>query len=130
MPAEETVRKQYLIPTRLDRKVRAMSKRQKVPATEIVRRALDAYTDTKPEVVNEDELVDRLLTEAFETLEQVSTTVDVLNHQLASVQQRIESGEIRRQVETEMRQWIAENPKAVRAFQKTLKQEASRAARQ
>jgi hypothetical protein len=118
------MRQQYLIPARLVRKVRALSKRQKVPATEIVRRALDAYTEAKPGAASEDELVDRLLTEAFEMIEQVTATLGDLNRKIDTVQRRIDSGEIRRQAETEMHRWLEANPGAVAVFRKHIAAES------
>jgi DNA repair ATPase RecN len=118
------MRQQYLIPARLVRKVRALSKRQKVPATEIVRRALDAYTEAKPGAASEDELVDRLLTEAFEMIEQVTATLGDLNRKIDTVQRRIDSGEIRRQAETEMHRWLEANPGAVAEFRKHIAAES------
>jgi len=138
MAAEKTVRKQYLIPERLDRKVRVMSQREKVSATEIVRRALDAYTRSRTTgrfirqsiprgkatvSVAEDELADRLLTDALQTLKAVTETVGKLNQKLEAIDERIESGAIRREAEAEMRQWLAANPGAIDAFRKVLASE-------
>lgn len=124
MPSEETMRQQYLIPARLVRKVRALSKRQKVPATEIVRRALDAYTEPKPGAAREDELVDRLLTEAFEMIDQVAGILGDLNRKIDAVQRRIDSGAIRREAETEMHRWLEANPGAVAGFRKHIAAES------
>lgn len=124
MPSEETVRQQYLIPERLVRKVRALSKRHRVSAAEIVRRALDAYTEARSGAAGEDELANRLLIETFETIDQVTATLDDINRKFDTVQRRIDSGEIRHQAEGEMCRWLEANPGAVAEFRKHIASES------
>lgn len=68
--------------------------------------------------MSENELIDRLLSEALETLKQVTAAVGELNRELVTIERRIENGELRREAEAEMRQWLAENPEASLLFRR------------
>lgn len=68
--------------------------------------------------MNEDELVDLLLSEALETLKKVTAAVGELNRELETVERRVEKGKLRREAEAEMRQWLAENPEALLLFRR------------
>src|SRR5690606_26617596 len=57
--------------------------------------------------LTEEELINQLLTEAHTTLKQITVIVDEINSKLASLQRRIECGEIRRDVEAETLRWLA-----------------------
>ena len=118
--SESVVRQQYLIPERLVQKLRALSKRHGVPATEIVRRALDDYTGEVSDARGEAATVDHLLSDALAMIEQVTATLAELNRKLDNTQQRIDSGAIRQQAHAEMRQWLDANPEAARQFQRFL----------
>jgi len=97
-----------------------MSKRHNAPTTEAVCRNVRCSDSKRGET--DDELVARLLSEACETLEQVSASVAELNNKLDSMQRRIETGELRRQVEAEMRRWLAKDDDfatKVRAYERS-----------
>lgn len=118
MASEKIVRRHYLIPKCLVRKVHALSDRQKVSESEIVCRALDAYTGVESATISEDELVELLLIEMFETIEHETGVLSDLNHKMDITQRRIDDGEIRREAESDMHRWLGANPGAVAEFRK------------
>jgi len=69
--------------------------------------AFDTNVDGTSGPLTEAELIDQLFIEAHSTLKQITVIVDELNSNLASLQQRIECGEFRRDVEAETLRWLA-----------------------
>ena len=122
------VRQHYLIPGRLVRKVQRLAQRERLPAAEIVRRALESYSGEPAGSATEAEVADRLLAESSALLEQVSGRVERLNARLDAVRAAITDGSVRREAAAEMQRWIADHPEAVRAFREFLEPGATRAA--
>lgn len=95
-----------------------MSKRRDAPKTEPVC-PIARFAEAERGAV-EDILIAWLLTEGCAMLEQASASVGELNRQLDSVQRQIETGELRRQVEAETREWLADNRDVLIEFRNML----------
>ena len=108
---EPMLRKQYLIPRAAAKKVEQISRKHKVSAAEVVRRAIESY-EPSSEDFGEAELLAFL--EQTETL--LSGTVERIDAVHADLTQRldaIERGEQRDEVRNEVRQWAAKHPEGV-----------------
>ncbi len=76
--AENLVRKQYLIAPSQDKKIKALAKKQKKSAAEVVRLAIDAYDPDVPTDLNESELFDLVSARVKEAISDTQKTRDVL----------------------------------------------------
>jgi len=82
-PAENLVRKQYLIaPHQID-KLKVLAKKQNTSAAEVVRMAIDAFNPDVPAELNESELFDLVSTRVKEAIADTVTTRKRLNKTLA-----------------------------------------------
>jgi len=70
--------------------------------------------------MNEEELLEGYAMSGSTPPSHVIEIIGRINDKIDSVCQRIESGELRREVEVEMRRWLSENPEAVVELRKTL----------
>jgi hypothetical protein len=110
---DQLVRQQYLVPRRSVAKLRQLSKRQKVSATEIVRRAIEAYDpDTESQAAQETAALG-LLAEVHGQLRKAMRRIDSGLGALQARQRALEEGRISAAARKDAEQWLRNNPQAV-----------------
>jgi hypothetical protein len=112
--AERLIRQQYLVPRRSVVKLKELSKAERVSATEIVRRAIDAYDPAAVPVPPQDEAAAVDLMEGLHG--QLRALLERIDAELADLTKRHESlagGKLRRKVRRETEEWAKRNPAAL-----------------
>jgi hypothetical protein len=123
------LRQQYLIPRRSIEKVRALGRKAGVPATEIVRRAIEAYDPERLALSSEQDeiqaraLLDEIHASLRETIARVDESLAVYGAKLA----RLEDGSVRNQVRTQTLEWLERNQQAAARLQELFAQQSASA---
>src|ERR1700689_1922774 len=94
---DELIRQQYLVPRRSVAKLRQLSKLQKVSATEIVRRAIDAYDPLSEDRTAQEAAALELLAEVHGELRKSMRRIDSEMAALQSRQRALDDGSVRDQ---------------------------------
>lgn len=111
------MRQQYLVSRQSVARLRQMSRAQKVPMSELARRAIEAYTQGAPLSETEEEAAARGLLQEIHT--QVSTTLERIDQGLKELEDReraLADGSFQDQVRRETRHWIDTHPKQMSAI--------------
>lgn len=110
------MRQQYLVPRRSVAKLRQLSKQHKVSATEIVRRAIDAYDPQSGDRAAQEAAALELLAEVHGQLRKAMRRIDSDMAELKSRQSALDDGSVRQQARQHTEGWLRRNPKALDAF--------------
>jgi hypothetical protein len=113
---DELVRQQYLVPRRSVAKLRQLSKLQKVSATEIVRRAIDAYDPKADDRTAQEAAALELLAEVHGALRKAIRRIDTDIAALRTRQRAIDDGSVRDKARRETVSWLKRNPRALAGF--------------
>jgi hypothetical protein len=113
---DELVRQQYLVPRRSVAKLRQLSKQQKVSATEIVRRAIDAYEPPSQDKTVQEAAALELLAEVHGELRNAIRRIDSDMASLRLRQLALADGSVREQARREADSWLRRNPQALAGF--------------
>jgi hypothetical protein len=113
---DELVRQQYLVPRRSVAKLRLLSRQQKVSATEIVRRAIEAYDPLSGDRVAQEAAALDLLAEVHGQLRKTMRRIDSDMAALQSRQRALEDGSLRDQARRDTESWLRRNPQALEDF--------------
>jgi uncharacterized protein YhaN len=113
---EQLVRQQYLVPRRSVAKLRQLSKLQKVSATEIVRRAIDAYDPLADDRTAQEAAALELLAEVHEQLRKAIRNIDADMAALRLRQSALEDGSVRDRARRDTESWLRRNPRALAGF--------------
>jgi hypothetical protein len=112
--AERLIRQQYLVPRRSVTKLKELSKVERVSATEIVRRAIDAYDPAAVPVPPQDEAAAVDLLDGLHG--QLRALLERIDAELAQLKKRhddLAGGKLRRKVRRETEEWARRNPEAL-----------------
>ena len=110
---DQLVRQQYLVPRRSVAKLRRLSKAQRVSATEIVRRAIDAYDPLSPDrAVREAAALD-LLGQVHGELRKAMRRIDADLAALRTRQRALDDGSLRTRARRDTENWLRRNPEAL-----------------
>jgi hypothetical protein len=110
---DELIRQQYLVPRRSVAKLRQLSKLQKVSATEIVRRAIDAYDPLSEDRTAQEAAALELLAEVHGELRKAIRRIDSDTAALRLRQRALDDGSLREQARRDADSWLRRNPQAV-----------------
>jgi hypothetical protein len=113
---DELVRQQYLVPRRSVAKLRQLSKSQKVSATEIVRRAIDAYDPKSDDRSAQEAAALELLAEVHGALRKAMRRIDTDMAALRLRQRALDDGSVRAQARRDTEVWLKRNPQALAGF--------------
>jgi hypothetical protein len=113
---DELVRQQYLVPRRSVAKLRQLSKSQKVSATEIVRRAIDAYDPKSDDRSAQEAAALELLAEVHGALRKAMRRIDTDLAALRLRQRALDDGSVRAQARRDTEVWLKRNPQALAGF--------------
>jgi hypothetical protein len=113
---DELIRQQYLVPRRSVAKLRQLSKQQKVSATEIVRRAIDAYDPLSGDRVAQEAAALDLLAEVHGELRKAMRRIDTDMAALRQRQQALGDGRVRDRARRETESWLRQHPRALAGF--------------
>src|SRR5471032_3202844 len=113
---DELVRQQYLVPRRSVAKLRQLSKSQKVSATEIVRRAIDAYDPKSDDRSAQEAAALELLAEVHGALRKAMRRIDTDMAALRLRQRALDDGRGRDQARRDTEVWLRRNPQALAGF--------------
>jgi len=113
---DELVRQQYLVPRRSVAKLRQLSKSQKVSATEIVRRAIDAYDPKSGDRTAQEAAALELLAEVHGALRKAMRRIDTDMAALRLRQRALDDGRVRDQARRDTEVWLKRNPQALAGF--------------
>jgi hypothetical protein len=114
--ADALVRQQYLVPRRSVAKLRQLSKLQKVSATEIVRRAIDAYDPLADERTVQEAAALELLAQVHGELRKAIRRIDSDTAVLQQRQRALDDGSVREQAQRDTHSWLRRNPQALAGF--------------
>jgi len=115
---DELVRQQYLVPRRSVAKLRQLSKAQRVSATEIVRRAIEAYDPPSLERAEREAAALDLLGQVHGELRKALRRIDADLAALRTRQQALDDGSVRKQARRDTQSWLRRNPRALAAAAK------------
>ena len=115
-PVDELLRQQYLVPRRSVAKLRQLSKQQKVSATEIVRRAIEAYDPLSGDRVAQEAAALDLLAEVHGELRKAMRRIDTDLAALQQRQQALGDGRVRDRARRETESWLRQHPRALAGF--------------
>ena len=113
---DELVRQQYLVPRRSVAKLRQLSKSQKVSATEIVRRAIDAYDPKSDDRTAQEAAALDLLAEVHGALRKSMRRIDTEIAALRLRQRALDDGSVRDHARRDTESWLKRNPQALAGF--------------
>ena len=113
---DELVRQQYLVPRRSVAKLRQLSKQQKVSATEIVRRAIEAYDPLSDDRTAQEAAALDLLAEVHGELRKAIRRIDSDMAALRLRQRSLDDGSVREQARRDTESWLRRNPQALAGF--------------
>jgi hypothetical protein len=113
---DELVRQQYLVPRRSVAKLRQLSRQQKVSATEIVRRAIDAYDPLSGDRAAQEAAALDLLAEVHGQLRKSMRRIDSDMASLQARQRALDDGSLRDQARRDTEGWLRRNPQALEGF--------------
>jgi hypothetical protein len=113
---DELVRQQYLVPRRSVAKLRQLSKSQKVSATEIVRRAIDAYDPKSDDRTEQEAAALELLAEVHGALRKSMRRIDTDIAALRLRQRALDDGSVRARARRDTEVWLKRNPRALAGF--------------
>jgi|GEM_PF-1661845 len=113
---DELVRQQYLVPRRSVAKLRQLSKSQKVSATEIVRRAIDAYDPKSDDRTAQEAAALELLAEVHGALRKSMRRIDTDIAALRLRQRALDDGSVRARARRDTEAWLKRNPQALAGF--------------
>jgi hypothetical protein len=113
---DELIRQQYLVPRRSVAKLRQLSKQQKVSATEIVRRAIEAYDPLSGDRAAQEAAALDLLAEVHGQLRKAMRRIDTDLAALQQRQQALGDGRVRDQARRETQSWLRQHPRALAGF--------------
>lgn len=113
---DELVRQQYLVPRRSVAKLHQLSKQHKVSATEIVRRAIDAYDPQSDDRSAQEAAALDLLAEVHGTLRKAMRRIDSDIAALRVRQRALDDGSVRAQARRDTESWLKRNPRALAGF--------------
>jgi hypothetical protein len=113
---DELVRQQYLVPRRSVAKLRQLSRQQKVSATEIVRRAIEAYDPLSGDRAAQEAAALDLLAEVHGQLRKTMRRIDSDMAALQSRQRALEDGSLRDQARRDTESWLRRNPQALEGY--------------
>ncbi|HEY6452835.1 MAG TPA: hypothetical protein VIX87_09585 [Steroidobacteraceae bacterium] len=113
---DELVRQQYLVPRRSVAKLRQLSKLQKVSATEIVRRAIEAYDPASDDRTAQEAAALELLAEVHGALRKALRRIDADMVALRLRRRALENGSVRDRARRDTESWLRDNPQALVAF--------------
>ena len=112
-PIDQLVRQQYLVPRRSVAKLRQLSRQLKVSATEIVRRAIDAYDPASEDLAVQEAASLDLLAEVHGQLRKAMRRIDANLNALQARQRALDDGKVRAQVRRDTESWLRRNPQAI-----------------
>ena len=112
-PIDQLVRQQYLVPRRSVAKLRQLSRLHKVSATEIVRRAIDAYDPASEDLALQEAAALDLLAEVHGQLRRAMRRIDANLNALQARQRALDDGKVRAQVRRDTESWLRRNPQAI-----------------
>jgi hypothetical protein len=124
---DELVRQQYLVPRRSVAKLRQLSRQQKVSATEIVRRAIDAYDPLSGDRAAQEAAALDLLAEVHGQLRKSMRRIDSDMASLQARQRALDDGSLRDQARRDTESWLRRNPQALEGFAELFGAPARRA---
>ena len=110
---DQLVRQQYLVPRRSVVKLRQLSKSHRVSATEIVRRAIDAYDPQADEANSQQRAALELLSQVHGELRKVMRRIDADLTELHRRQRALEDGSVQQQARRDAENWLRRNPQAL-----------------
>jgi hypothetical protein len=110
---DQLVRQQYLVPRRSVAKLRQLSKQQKVSATEIVRRAIEAYDPGSETQAAQEAAALGLLAEVHGQLRKAMRRIDSGLSALQARQRALEQGRISAAARKDAENWLRRNPQAL-----------------
>jgi hypothetical protein len=113
---DQLVRQQYLVPRRSVAKLRQLSKQQKVSATEIVRRAIDAYDPVSENLAAQEAAALSLLAEVHGQLRKAMRRIDTSMAALQVRQRALDAGKVAAQARRDAESWLRRDPKALEGF--------------
>ena len=113
---DELVRQQYLVPRRSVAKLHQLSKLHKVSATEIVRRAIDAYDPQSDDRSAQEAAALDLLAEVHGSLRKAMRRIDSDIAALRVRQRALDDGSVRAQARRDTESWLKRNPRALAGF--------------
>jgi hypothetical protein len=112
-PIDQLVRQQYLVPRRSVTKLRQLSRQHKVSATEIVRRAIDAYDPASEELAVQEAAALDLLAEVHGQLRKAMRRIDANMSALQARQRALDDGKVSAQARRDTESWLRRNPRAL-----------------
>jgi hypothetical protein len=121
---DQLVRQQYLVSRRSVAKLRQLSKQQKVSATEIVRRAIDAYDPLSRDDALQEAAALELLAEVHGQLRKSMRRIDASISALQTRQRALDDGKLRAQARRETESWLRRHPQALEGFMQLFAAEA------
>ncbi len=113
---DELLRQQYLVPRRSVAKLRQLSKEQKVSATEIVRRAIDAYDPLSQDRTAQESAALDMLAQVHGALRKAIRRIDSDTAALRLRQRALEDGSVRERARRDAQSWLRRNPQALAGF--------------
>ncbi len=117
---DELVRQQYLVPRRSVAKLRLLSRTQRVSATEIVRRAIDAYDPSSVDRAEREAAALDLLGQVHGELRKALRRIDADLAALRTRQQALDDGSVRLRARRDTESWLRRNPRALAAAERLL----------
>ena len=118
---DELVRQQYLVPRRSVAKLRQLSREQKVSATEIVRRAIEAYDPSSGDRAAQEAAALDLLAEVHGQLRKALRRLDEDLTALQTRQRALEDGSLRDRARRDTESWLRRHPQALEAIAELLR---------
>jgi metal-responsive CopG/Arc/MetJ family transcriptional regulator len=107
----DLMRQQYLVPRKSVKKLREMSRREGVSASELVRRAIEAYTSGNTFTEPEEEVASRAVIEDIHTQVRATLTrIDASLSESRAHERALADGTLRAQVVAETRAWFNARP--------------------
>lgn len=121
---DELMRQQYLVPRRSVAKLRQLSRQQKVSATEIVRRAIDAYDPVSEQMAVQEAAALDLLVEVHAQLRKAMRRIDSSMQALQLRQRALEDGKLSAQARRDAESWLRRHPQALEGLSELFGQAA------
>jgi hypothetical protein len=118
---DELVRQQYLVPRRSVAKLRQLSRQHKVSATEIVRRAIEAYDPSSGDRAAQEAAALELFAEVHGQLRKALRRIDADTTALHARQRALEDGSVHEQARRDTEVWLRRHPQALEAVEQLLR---------
>jgi len=114
--AKDPQRKQYLVPRRSVAKLQKMSRQRRVSASELVRRAIEAYTSGEPCAAEQEAAARGVLRELHKEMRATLKRIDRGLEKLSARERALADGTLQDQVRQETQSWITSHPREMAAI--------------